>query len=327
MHSRLDRVTVYPDGASVVRLVTFDLPPGETTLVARDFPTALDPRSLRVEGVGGGVSVLGVVAKTLDAEEQPAGADALKAKLDALRLERDGVQSRIEALAVRKSFAERYARDVPFGAGEKETKIPFAEWRQTFSGLADEVEAAGRALIEVRERARTLDEAIAKAEQDLRAKPVSRVQVRIDVAAEAAAKGTLAVTYAVRNARWTPLYDARLTAGKPGSTPSLELVRRAEIVQRTGEDWTDVALSISTLRTAGGTQAPEIAAAVRALPAAAATADDRADDAQAERRSRRARRPGGGTAAGAGRRAAGAASARRRPRRGRCRWCGRCRAG
>ncbi|KAA5597244.1 mucoidy inhibitor MuiA family protein [Blastochloris sulfoviridis] len=267
VHSRLDRVTVYPDGASVVRLVTFDLPPGETTLVARDFPAALDPRSLRVEGVGGGVSVLGVVAKTLDAEEQPAGADALKAKLDALRLEREGVQSRIEALAVRKSFAERYARDVPFGAGEKETKIPFAEWRQTFSGLADEIEAAGRALIEVRERARTLDEAIAKAEQDLRAKPVSRVQVRIDVAAEAAAKGTLAVTYSVRNARWTPLYDARLTAGKPGGTPSLELVRRAEIVQRTGEDWTDVALSVSTLRTAGGTQAPEIQPVfVRFLP-------------------------------------------------------------
>ena len=50
-----------------------------------------------------------------------------------------------------------------------------------------------------------------------------------------------------------------------GSTPaakdrkaSLELVRRAEIVQTTGEDWADVALAVSTVRTARGGSAPEL---------------------------------------------------------------------
>ena len=39
------------------------------------------------------------------------------------------------------------------------------------------------------------------------------------------------MTYAVRNARWTPLYDARLDTSAKDRKPALELVRRAEITQ------------------------------------------------------------------------------------------------
>ena len=52
-------------------------------------------------------------------------------------------------------------------------------------------------------------------------------------------QATLRVTYAVRNARWTPLYDARLDTGTRDRKPALELVRRAEITQNTGEDWSE----------------------------------------------------------------------------------------
>jgi uncharacterized protein (TIGR02231 family) len=62
----------------------------------------------------------------------------------------------------------------------------------------------------------------------------------------------------VRNARWVPLYDARLDTGAKDRKPTLELVRRAEITQSTGEDWSDVALSVSTVRTARGGNAPEL---------------------------------------------------------------------
>jgi len=48
--SAIESVTVYPDGASVTRVITLDLPSGDSTLVAKDFPLALDASSLRVEG-------------------------------------------------------------------------------------------------------------------------------------------------------------------------------------------------------------------------------------------------------------------------------------
>jgi uncharacterized protein (TIGR02231 family) len=46
--------------------------------------------------------------------------------------------------------------------------------------------------------------------------------------------------------------------GAKDRKPALELVRRAEITQATGEDWSDVALSVSTVRTALGGKAPEL---------------------------------------------------------------------
>ena len=36
--SAVDAVTVYPDGASVTRIIAVDLPAGDNTLVAKDFP-------------------------------------------------------------------------------------------------------------------------------------------------------------------------------------------------------------------------------------------------------------------------------------------------
>src|SRR6201988_595953 len=59
--SAVDAVTVYPDGASVTRLITLDLPSGDNTLVAKDFPLTLDPSSLRVEGEAGARFTIGAI--------------------------------------------------------------------------------------------------------------------------------------------------------------------------------------------------------------------------------------------------------------------------
>src|SRR5262249_50816983 len=48
--------------------------------------------------------------------------------------------------------------------------------------------------------------------------------------------------------------------------PALELVRRAEILQASGEDWSGVALSVSTVRTARGGGAPELPPLVVGYP-------------------------------------------------------------
>jgi len=48
--SAIDAVTVYPDGATVTRVIRVALPQGDSVLRARDFPPGLDPASLRVEG-------------------------------------------------------------------------------------------------------------------------------------------------------------------------------------------------------------------------------------------------------------------------------------
>jgi uncharacterized protein (TIGR02231 family) len=168
------------------------------------------------------------------------------------------LQGAINAAAARRKFAERFAEASPAGIGDKGEARPIAEWRTAFAAVGEEVAAADTAIRDAERKQRELDREIARLESDRAQKPPSKLEVRIEVAAAAATRATLRVTYAVRNARWTPLYDARLDTGAKDRKPVLELVRRAEITQNTGEDWTNVALSVSTVRTARGGKAPDL---------------------------------------------------------------------
>src|SRR6185436_450425 len=150
--------------------------------------------------------------------------------------------------------------------GDKGEARPIAEWRTAFAAIAEEVASADTAIREAERKQRELDREIARLEQDREQKPPSRLEVRIELAAAAATKATLRVTYAVRNARWAPLYDARLDTGARDRKPALELVRRAEITQSTGEDWSNVALAVSTVRTARGGSAPELGSLIVQYP-------------------------------------------------------------
>ncbi|MCA1458312.1 mucoidy inhibitor MuiA family protein [Bradyrhizobium sp. BRP22] len=256
--STVDAVTVYPDGASVTRLITLDLPSGDSTLVAKDFPLSLDPSSLRVEGEAGARLTIGAIDARPPRAAPPVNLPELDKRIEALKDERANLQGAIDAAKARRQFAARFAEAAPVGIGDKGEARPLSEWRAAFAGVSEEIAIADTTVREAERKQRDIDREIARLESDRAAKPPSRLEVRIDLAAAAATTATLRVTYSVRNARWTPIYDARLDTGAKDRKPSLELVRRAEITQSTGEDWSNVALGVSTVRIARGGSAPEL---------------------------------------------------------------------
>jgi uncharacterized protein (TIGR02231 family) len=256
--STVDAVTVYPDGASVTRVISLDLPSGDNTLVAKDFPLTLDPSSLRVEGEAGSKLTIGPIDARSPRAAPPANMSELDKRIEALKDERANLQGAIAAATARRKFAERFAEASPAGIGEKGEARPIAEWRAAFAAVSEEVAAADTAIRDAERKQRDIGREIARLESDRAIKPPSKLEVRIDLATAAATRATLRVTYAVRNARWAPLYDARLDTGAKDRKPALELVRRAEITQTTGEDWSNVALAVSTVRTARGGNAPEL---------------------------------------------------------------------
>jgi len=267
--SAVDAVTVYPDGASVTRAVVVDIPAGENTLVVKDFPLTLDPSSLRVEGEAGTKLTIGAIDTRPPRAAPPVNLPELDKRIEALKDERANLQGAIAAATARRKFAERFAETSPAGIGEKGEARPIADWRVAFAAVAEEVASADTAIRDAERKQRDIDREIARLESDRAIKPPSRLEVRIDLASAAATRATLRVTYAVRAARWTPLYDARLDTGAKDRKPALELVRRAEIVQTTGEDWSNVALSVSTVRSARGDKAPELNSLVVQYPPAA----------------------------------------------------------
>jgi uncharacterized protein (TIGR02231 family) len=264
--SAVDAVTVYPDGASVTRLITLDLPAGDNTAILKDFPLTLDPSSLRVEGEAGVKLTIGSLDARPPRAAPPANLPELDQRIEALRDERNSLQGAIDAANARRKFAERFANTAPTGIGEKGEARPIAEWRAAFAAVGEEIAAADSAIRDAQRKQRDLDREISRLEQDRAQKPPNRLEVRIELAAAAATRATLRVTYAVRNARWMPLYDARLETGAKDRKPTLELVRRAEITQATGEDWSNVALAVSTVRTARGGSAPELGSLVVQYP-------------------------------------------------------------
>src|SRR6185437_8485483 len=256
--SAIDTVTVYPDGASVTRVITLDLPSGDNTLVAKDFPLTLDPSSLRVEGEGGAKLTIGAIDAKPPRPAPPADLSEIDRKIEALKDQRTDLDGAIASAGARKKFAKRFAESSPAGLGEKGEARPLSDWRAAFAAVAEEVANADTAIRDAQRKQRGLDREIARLEQDRNAKPPSKLEVRIDLASAAATRATLRVTYAVRNAHWTPLYDARLDTGAKDRKPSIELVRRAEITQSTGEDWSNVTLGVSTVRTARGGSSPDL---------------------------------------------------------------------
>jgi uncharacterized protein (TIGR02231 family) len=255
--SAVDAVTVYPDGASVTRIIALDLPAGETSAVLKDFPLTLDPSSLRVEGEAGAKLTIGAIDAKPPRAAPPVNLPELDKRIEALKDERVNLQGAIDAAIARRKFAERFADTSPAGIGDKGGARPVAEWRAAFAAVG-EVASADAAIRDAERKQREIDREIARAEQDRAQKPPSKLEVKIELAAAAATKATVRVTYAVRHARWTPLYDIRLDTGAKDRKPALELVRRAEITQATGEDWSNVALSVSTVRTARGGSAPDL---------------------------------------------------------------------
>jgi uncharacterized protein (TIGR02231 family) len=205
--SAIDAVTVYPDGASVTRVITLDLPAGENSAVLKDFPLTLDPASLRVEGEAGAKLTIGAIDARPPRAAPPVNLPELDKRIEALKDERANLQGAIVSATARRKFAERFAESSPAGLGEKGEARPIAEWR---AAVAEEVAAADTAIRDAERKQRDIDREIARLESDRAQKSPSKLEVRIDLAAAAATKATLRVTYAVRNARWMPLYDARI---------------------------------------------------------------------------------------------------------------------
>src|SRR5262249_30637995 len=127
--SAIESVTVYPDGATVTRRIRVDLPQGDSVLRAVDFPPALDPASLRVEGEARARLTMGGIDARPPRAERPPVDRALEDRIESLRDDSARLDGKIAAATARRKFAERFSEQAPAGMGEKGEARPVSEWR------------------------------------------------------------------------------------------------------------------------------------------------------------------------------------------------------
>lgn len=249
-NSKLDAVTVFPDGAKITRTAEIELPAGETSVVLHNMPLSLDPNSLRVSGKADTAMQLGAVESRVVLAAKDQGASA--AKLEKLKLERATLVAAIEALEVKKTMITRFAQSGP----ERQTgDIGLDKWSAVWNEVGSNMATVTEELRRSKARIQELDLEIQTVDPSRAAPNATQTRdITIALRADAATKATLSISYSISGASWTPLYDARLDT----ANLSLDVARRAIVRQRTGEDWNNVDLTLSTIRTNRTTAAPEL---------------------------------------------------------------------
>ncbi|GAB3854343.1 DUF4139 domain-containing protein [Dactylosporangium cerinum] len=251
-------VTVYPKQARVTRRGRTTLEAGEQVVEVGPLPLSMDGDSIRVSGRGA-ATVLGVDV-VLRRQATPSDGTVTK-----VTEERRGLEDELAEIAdtetvlrQRQTFlttlGERasgaYARALASGDTAPDTVTAFTA---TVGGELTSVLADIRELQHRRTRVTERIAALDRQLLDLSGKrePDARYAV-VALAVSAPGPVELDVSYQVPDAGWRSTYDVRLT----GETLSLTWFGLVE--QRTGEDWPECELALSTARPSGVVAIPEL---------------------------------------------------------------------
>jgi uncharacterized protein (TIGR02231 family) len=303
--SHLSATTVYLDRAVVTRTATVELARGEHSLVFERLPAGLLDQSLQASGRGtAGVTILDVNAQTAYVDFTPnERVKELEEKLKDLQKQQRALDDRGQILHEQHEFVTRMLQAstgtviYPLGGdaargGGTAARPTLDEWQklyvyseETFGKIAAEVQSLDNQREDLKAKQAALEQQLNEL-RGARGKSFKTITVRIAVSDP----GRLDVTikYAVPGASWVPSYDARLhMADRAVELSYFGLVRNS-----TGEDWSEIALTLSTARPSLGGGAPELSPwivdvarpmmmKIAAMPAAEGRMEMRASKSQA----------------------------------------------
>lgn len=258
--SQIAAVTVYPDAAVIERTGEVDVPAGSTTVILRGLPANLDIGSLRAEASAPDAVSIGSVETRLTPSVERSGDTAIDAKLRTLKSEREGWQTTLNALEAKQAMIIRYSQASPEKLSDGDKSLDIGHWSAAWDAVGQGLAKIGDELRSARTQARDLDEQIHALEQN-RSRPTLAPtrDAMIQLVSPTRTHISLRLSYRLGGVGWSPVYDARLQTGEHSQTnPSLEFVRRAIISQRTGENWSGISLTLSTVRASGMTSSPDL---------------------------------------------------------------------
>lgn len=263
LDSEVSAATIYPQGATVIRTMEFDVPAGQHTLVIADIPYQFQRETLQI--LGGEGLVLGassiVSSRVQPADLQIERREELENQISALEAqvlisheESAAAGLVINAASARIKLLDSIGNQQAQGAAAAlETESISVE---TLSALVSLVGSETLSALQDAQAARVEISRINKGAEDLRKKlqdareELARLHepadwsygLTLDVEAEAATSGTLQISYVINSASWQPVYDFTLDTERE----RLKVERKVVVWQNTGEDWLDATVTVST---------------------------------------------------------------------------------
>ncbi|MBN1157910.1 MAG: DUF4139 domain-containing protein [Bacteroidales bacterium] len=252
--TEVTEVTVFIEGAQVMRNRTVDLARGIAVLKFTGLSPFIDAKSIQVK-VDGAVTILAVNHQQnfLNEVEKSAELSALEDRLqeikDEIRLQNTYISIVLEELA----FLQEN-RDI----GGRDQQISVVNLRETASFYDTQLTALKLREIELNKKVHKLTIQQQDIENQIKTLtsrteyPSGEILVKID--AERPMQANMSVSYLVDNAGWFPSYDVRAV----NISEPVQVIYKANVRQDTKEDWKNVKLRFSSADPNKSGLAPEL---------------------------------------------------------------------
>ncbi|EAU80890.1 mucoidy inhibitor A [Coprinopsis cinerea okayama7 len=246
--SKITGVSVYSQRAEVTRVFKFEVKTGQNQVTITGLPSAMDQGSFRVEGRGS-ATIHDVTISCIPAAPPPKGSP----KLEELEGEMLKTTKALSRARIAISSIETYMSSVkPENVDVSKLQIIVDNYEATAEKLDDRI-------AELNTKKKQLQDSIEEEKTALfgpQRNEKLTLKAVIGVFANLEGEVEIALIYAVRSASWSAEYDIRVdmdTKEKP-----VTLVYKGAITQNTGEDWTDVPLSLETAAPTFGVGIPSL---------------------------------------------------------------------
>lgn len=254
--SQISAVTVYPSSATVTRTFAVELPAGPQTVLVAGLPSTLDENSLRITGSGDkGSSVASVELKNeVRSELVLPRAKELQDKLTAQLDQQALLQADELALNTQQTYLQKLAEQGGSPKADKAESNSTAQWRAGWQTLGAGMKEIGAAKVALARDIRELKQQIDVTQRELEQLNNRQQDNKIAVVHLQSTGGKLAMqlSYQLNQAGWYPVYDANLDTQQS----KLAVTQAAYVQQNSGENWDNVALTLSTLQPSAAVEPP-----------------------------------------------------------------------
>lgn len=263
--SYIDAVTVFSDRAEITRKTSDNFLAGEYRVKITGLPAGLVDESVRVSGSGtAGAQISGVKIETVYLDTIP------QVKLSKLKTELKTLQEQVAQYDDRYSVLSKETKLLDqikdlvtsgnvYGGKEKAQALPgIGDWVEFFSFYDSKSNALNLEMRQIEKSRNELQTKMNKLGQDISALSgygkLSLKNASVDLTITKGGTLRLEMIYSIFGAYWYPIYDVRVDQEDKG----VELVYYGMVAQKTGEDWKNALLTLSTARPSISATLPEL---------------------------------------------------------------------
>jgi len=262
---KICEVTVYHNQALVTRRGKIKLDGGQQEFAIANLPLTVHADSVTARCLDNpNVQLLAVHTERIFANESlQQRTNHISGKIRQLEEQKRQLEDQINSVKLQQTFIQSFSEKSVdrFTSNLNSESLNLTEVQElldflgkSYQNYAQSITEQEKELTEIERRLEVLHQQLKQIQQPVYKQIQSSIRILIILASPLPGDCGLEINYLVSQVDWTPLYDLR----NSNINKHINLNYLVEIKQKTGEDWTDVNLTISTAKPNLATQTPKL---------------------------------------------------------------------